>query len=105
MQSDPEIPASDTLAALPARPQAATIIVMEPLAVPIEQAPQAAGVARTRIFDAIAKSQLTARKAGKATIIEIPELRRWIRSLPTRGRAPDPANAVRTPAEDQRPAA
>jgi hypothetical protein len=63
--------------------------VLEPLAVAIEQAPLVAGVTRTRIFDAITKNQLTARKAGKATIIELSELRRWIRSLPTRGRAPE----------------
>jgi hypothetical protein len=75
MQADPETP-------------------LEPLAVAIEQAPRVAGVARTRIYDAIAKNQLTARKAGKATIIELPELRRWIRSLPTRGRAPDAAAAA-----------
>jgi hypothetical protein len=65
----------------------------EPLALPIEHAPRAAGVARTRIFQAIANNELTARKAGKATIIELPELRRWIQSLPTRGREPDEATA------------
>jgi hypothetical protein len=68
--------------------------VLEPLAVAIEQAPLLTGVTRTRIFDAIAKNQLTVRKAGRASIIELPELRRWVRSLPTRGRAPDPPNAV-----------
>jgi len=65
------------------------MIAFEPLALPIEHAPQAAGVARTRIFQAIASNELTARKAGKATIIELTELRRWIQSLPTRGREPD----------------
>ncbi len=56
-----------------------------PLAYPIEEAGAAAGVSRTRIFEAIRKNELTARKAGKATIIEVSELQRWVRSLPTRG--------------------
>ena len=69
------------------------MIAFEPLALPLERTPQAAGVARTRIFQAIANNELTARKAGKATIIELTELRRWIQSLPTRGREPDEATA------------
>jgi hypothetical protein len=56
-----------------------------PLAYPVEEAGAAAGVSRTRIFEAIRKNELTARKAGKATIIEVGELQRWLRSLPTRG--------------------
>jgi hypothetical protein len=56
-----------------------------PLAYPVEEAGTAAGVSRTRIFEAIRKNELTARKAGKATIIEVGELQRWVRSLPTRG--------------------
>ena len=50
-----------------------------------------AGVSRTKIFEAIRYGALTARKSGKTTIIEPPELQRWIRSLPTRGRTPDAA--------------
>jgi hypothetical protein len=53
-----------------------------------EEAAASAGVSRTKIFEAIRDGALTARKSGKATIIEPPELRRWIRSLPTRGRTP-----------------
>jgi hypothetical protein len=41
---------------------------------------------RTRIFQAIRDGELTVRKAGKSTIIEIDELRRWVRSLPVRSR-------------------
>ena len=55
------------------------------------EAAASAGVSRTKIFGAIRDGTLTARKSGKATIIEPPELRRWIRSLPTRGRTPDTA--------------
>jgi hypothetical protein len=60
-----------------------------PLALPIDDAAVAAGVTRTRIYKAVRDNELTARKSGKATIIEVPELRRWIRSLPTRGRHPE----------------
>jgi hypothetical protein len=56
-----------------------------PLAYQIEAASDAAGVSRTRIFEAIRNKELTARKAGRVTIIETLELQRWIRSLPTRG--------------------
>jgi excisionase family DNA binding protein len=53
-----------------------------------DEAATAAGVSRTRIFEAIRDGTLTARKAGKNTIIEPDELQRWVRSLPMRGRAP-----------------
>jgi hypothetical protein len=49
------------------------------------------GRTRTRIFAAIKNKELTAHKDGRATIIEVPELRRWIRSFPTTGRAPGEA--------------
>ena len=65
------------------RPTAA----IEPLAL---HAAAACGIARTRIYEAISNKELTARKSGRATIVEVVELRRWIRSLPTRGRSPDP---------------
>jgi hypothetical protein len=50
-----------------------------------DESAAAAGVSRTRIFEAIRDGALTARKAGKATVIETDELRRWVRNLPTRG--------------------
>ena len=62
---------------------------VEPLALPIDDAAVAAGVTRTRIYEAIARQELTARKPGRGTIIEVPELRRWIQSLPIRGRHPE----------------
>ena len=46
------------------------------------------GLSRTRVFNAIRAGELTARKDGKATVIEISELFRWVKSLPTRGREP-----------------
>jgi excisionase family DNA binding protein len=53
-----------------------------------EEAAESTGFSRTRIFQAIRKAELTARKDGKSTIIETDELLRWLRSLPTRGRCP-----------------
>jgi hypothetical protein len=51
-----------------------------------EEAAASTGFSRTRIFQAIRDNDLTARKSGKATVIEIEELIRWVRALPTRGR-------------------
>jgi hypothetical protein len=59
------------------------------LAVTIDDVPRILGVKRTRIFEAVRTKQLTVRKAGRATIVEIEELQRWLKSLPTRGRQPD----------------
>jgi hypothetical protein len=57
------------------------------IAVKPDEAAEATGFSRTRIFSAIRDGELTARKDGKATVIEIFELQRWLRSLPTRGRS------------------
>jgi excisionase family DNA binding protein len=59
-----------------------------------DEAAASAGVSRTRIFEAIRDGTLTARKAGKNTIIEPDELQRWVRSLPTRGRIPEAPDAA-----------
>jgi hypothetical protein len=59
-----------------------TSVPFTPIAVAIENAPQVVGVSRTRIFEAIRNSELSARKAGRSTIIEIDELKRWVKSLP-----------------------
>jgi excisionase family DNA binding protein len=53
-----------------------------------EQAAAVTGRSRSRIFKAIKDKELTARKDGKATLLEGDELRRWVRSLPTIGRQP-----------------
>jgi excisionase family DNA binding protein len=58
-----------------------------PIAVTIEDAPRAVGVSRTRIFEAIRNKEIAARKVGRSTIIEVDELRRWVRSLPVKGAA------------------
>lgn len=55
------------------------------LSVKIEDAPRVTGQSRTRIYEAVRDGRITARKDGKQTLIEIDELRRYLRSLPTRG--------------------
>ena len=58
------------------------------IAYAIDTVPIVAGVTRTQVFDAIRANELTARKRGRRTIVEADELRRWIATFPTRGRAP-----------------
>jgi len=64
-----------------------------PIAYAVEDVPSATGLTRTRVFQAIREGQLTARKLGRRTIIEAAELRRFIETLPTRGREPNEATA------------
>ena len=49
------------------------------------------GVTRTRTYEAMRRGELRAKKAGKATIIELEEGKRWIRSLPDR--QPEPTTS------------
>jgi excisionase family DNA binding protein len=74
-------------------PNQATVVTDRPATVPIALPPEEAAVvigrSRSRIFKAIKDKELTARKDGKATLLEIEELRRWVRALPTVGRQPD----------------
>ena len=66
-----------------------TSLFNEPLAYPPTIAAKVAGRSRTRIYSAIRDKELTARKDGKATLIERAELARWLKTLPTIGRDPD----------------
>jgi excisionase family DNA binding protein len=60
-----------------------------------EELAESAGVGRTAIFEAIRDKQLTAYKAGRrTTLIEVEEGRRWLRSLPWRGRPPESTTAA-----------
>jgi excisionase family DNA binding protein len=61
--------------------------VLTPIAVAIEEVPRLLGVSRTRIFQAVRNNEIAARKAGRSTIIEIDELKRWVRCLPVKGAA------------------
>ena len=58
-----------------------------------EEAAASTGFSVRRIFQAIKDEKLTARKSGKATVIEFGELSRWVGTLPTRGRPPEPIAA------------
>jgi excisionase family DNA binding protein len=54
-----------------------------------DEASESTGLSRSRIFEAIKEQRLTARNDGKATVIEVDELMRFVRSLPPRGRQPE----------------
>src|SRR5215831_1612329 len=59
-----------------------------------EEAAASTGFSVRRIFQAIKDEKLTARKEGKATVIEFAELSRWVGTLPTRGRPQEPKAGV-----------
>lgn len=59
-----------------------------------DEAAETTGFSRTRIFNAIRDGELTARKDGKATVVETTEIIRWVRAMPARGRAPNTASAA-----------
>lgn len=61
------------------------------LAMTVNELAQSTGIGRNRIFEAISVKELTARKAGhRTTLIEVDEAKRWLRSLPWRGKPPQP---------------
>jgi hypothetical protein len=64
------------------------------LSVGIEDAPKVlGGVSRTRIFQAVQNNEITIRKNGRSSIVEIAELARWLKTLPTKGKRPESAAA------------
>lgn len=67
---------------------------IESMAVPLEDAPAISGLSRTHIYEAIRDGRMTARKVGTSTLIETSELRRYVRSLPYKGRKPDEADTA-----------
>jgi excisionase family DNA binding protein len=60
----------------------------EPLAVTVEQARKYVPLPRTKYFQDIADGKLGALKAGKNTLIVMSELKRWLKTMPHRGRLP-----------------
>jgi len=64
---------------------------IDALAYTTTQAAQVTGRSHTRIKKAIRERELTARKDGRATLVERAELARWIGSLRTIGRMPEQA--------------
>lgn len=61
----------------------------EPIAVPFKLAPQITGHSLTRLRQAAHEGRLIVKVVGKSHIVEMSELRRYVRSLPYKGREPD----------------
>ncbi len=53
------------------------------LAVTIPDAVKATGMSRTSIYEALKRGDLTARKAGRRTLIAFADLEAYLASLPT----------------------
>ena len=56
-----------------------------PIAVTIPRAVELSGCARTRIYEALKRGDLTARKAGRRTLINYADLQAYLASLPAFG--------------------
>ncbi|WAT17109.1 helix-turn-helix domain-containing protein [Aurantiacibacter sp. MUD11] len=56
---------------------------MNPIAVTIPQAVQASGLSRSALYEAMKRGDLTARKAGRRTLIAFADLEAYLASLPT----------------------
>ena len=53
-----------------------------PIAVTIPDAVKASGMSRTALYDALKRGDLTARKAGRRTLISFADLQAFLASLP-----------------------
>lgn len=53
------------------------------LSLNVRQAVEASGLTRSHLYEAMKKGELTARKAGRRTIIMTEDLRRYIENLPS----------------------
>jgi hypothetical protein len=72
-----------------------TLDTIQVIAVPFRRAaPKLTGHSYTRLRAAVREKRLTIRRDGKARIVEVDELRRYVRSLPTIGRAPEATAAA-----------
>ena len=76
---------------------------IEVIAYSPKEAARVIGRSHTRVKKAIRERELTARKDGRATLIEHTELLRWVANLPTIGRKPDPAPANGAPSAPRPP--
>lgn len=56
---------------------------MTPLAVTIPEAVKLSGMSRTAIYEALKRNDITARKAGRRTLISFAALETYLASLPT----------------------
>jgi hypothetical protein len=64
------------------------------IAVTPDDAATVTGRTRARIFEGLKTGEITARKDGKAVVIEMVELERWVRSFPIRPSQKDPLTAA-----------
>ena len=55
---------------------------MTPLAITIPEAVKLSGMSRTAIYEALKRKDITARKAGRRTLISFAELEAYLASLP-----------------------
>ena len=55
----------------------------QPIAVTIPEAVKATGMSRTSIYEALKRGDLTARKAGRRTLISYAALEAYLANLPT----------------------
>lgn len=53
-----------------------------PIAVTIPEAVRISGISRTAIYDALARGDISARKAGRRTLINFVELESFLAGLP-----------------------
>ncbi len=56
-----------------------------PIAVTIPRAVELSGCSRTRLYDALKRGDISARKAGKRTLINYADLQAYLASLPAYG--------------------
>lgn len=54
----------------------------EPLSVTIREAQRLSGWSRWRVYDALKKRQITAKKEGRTTLVDFPSLKARIAALP-----------------------
>jgi excisionase family DNA binding protein len=55
---------------------------MTPISITIPDAVKLSGMSRTRLYDALQRGDITARKAGRRTLIAFADLQNYLASLP-----------------------
>jgi excisionase family DNA binding protein len=60
-----------------------TNTMQAPIAVTIPDAVKATGMSRSALYEALKRGDLTARKAGRRTLISFSDLEAYLASLPT----------------------
>ena len=60
-----------------------TLPMQTPIAVTIPDAVKATGMSRTSIYEALKRGDLSARKAGRRTLVNFADLQTYLASLPS----------------------